>query len=187
MRIVNRAIRLLTNPAAEWRSIAVQPTSTAEVMRYALILAAIPPLAAFIGYSIVGGALGLLIPPLRMPIGWGISRAFAGYALWIGGIWVTALAIEALAPRFQGRATFLDALKLAAYAPTAAWLAGIVMVLPELGILLLLGGIYSAYTLSVGLPVVTRCPPDETPWFTAAILLCSIIVAAAALEVAFGF
>jgi len=187
MRIANRAIRLLTNPSAEWRSIAVQPTSTAEILRFVLVLAAIPPLAAFIGYSIGGGTLGLLIPPLRMPIGWGLSRAIAGYALWIGGVYVTAMVIEVLAPRFQGRASFQDALKLAAYAPTAAWLAGIVMVLPELRILMLLGGVYSAYQPAVGLPIVARCPPDETPWFTAAILLCSVIVAAAALEVAFGF
>jgi hypothetical protein len=185
MRIVHRAIGLIGNPAAEWRSIAVQPTSLGEIMRYVLILAAIPPLAAFVGYSLIGVSLGVLSPQLRMPIGWGISRALAGYGLWVGGVYVTALVIEALAPRFQSRASFLDGLKLAGYAPTAAWLAGIFLLIPPLGALALVG-LYSVYVLAVGLPIVARCPPDEAPWFTAVIVACSLIVGAIALLVVAG-
>ena len=134
--MLRRAVRLLLHPASEWRSIATQPTTTTELYHYALVMAAIQPIAAFIGYSVVGVSLGILSHPLRMPIEWGASRAILGYVLWLAGVYITALIVAELAPKFQGRADFIDGLKIAVYAPTAFWLAGIFMLVPSAGAIL---------------------------------------------------
>ena len=182
MHIPTRAFRLLTNPGAEWRSIAVQPASTAQLLTYAAVLALIPPLAAFIGYSVIGVSPGMDGTRLRMPIEWGLSRAVLGYVLLLVGVWVNAMLIEALAPRFQGRADFNTALKLAAYAPTPLWLAGIFLLVPPIGFLSLLG-LYSIYVLTVGLPIIARVPPDESLWLVASIVTCYAIVSILAVAV----
>lgn len=177
MHIVNRARRLLLEPAVEWRSIAVERDTIGTLfLRYALILAAIPSLATFIGYSLLG--LNVLGHPVRLPLVRGLGAAAASYLLWLAGIWITALVIELLAPRFGGRADLITGLKLAAHAPTAAWVASIFLAFPGLRILSLLG-LASIYTVAVGLPIVTRCPPDEAPGFAAIVVICYLAIAIA--------
>ena len=60
-------------------------------------------------------------------------------------------------------------MKLAAYSPTASWLAGAFAILPPLAILALLG-LYSLYILYKGVPVVTRVPEDRALVFTLALI-----------------
>ncbi len=177
MQIVHRARRLLLEPAVEWRSIAVEQDDAASLfLRYGLILAAIPSIAAFLGYSVIG--FDMLGHAVRLPIARGLGAAIASYLLWLAGIWVTALVIELLAPRFGGRADLVTGLKLAVHAPTAAWIASVFLAFPGLRILSLLG-LVSVYTLAVGIPVVTRCPPDEAPGFAAIVVICFLAIAIA--------
>lgn len=176
MRILSRAFKLLLHPAAEWRSIAAEPATVSELLGYATVLAAIPAIAGFIGYSVVGVSLGIHAARLRMPIGPGIERAVVVYVLWVAGVYVAALLVRAIAPRFEGRSDLVTGLKVAVHAPTAVWIAGIFALIPPIGILTLLG-LYSVYTLAIGLPIVTGCPPDESVWFVGAIVLCYLVVA----------
>ena len=125
MRILSRAFRLLLHPAAEWRSIAAEPATVSEFLGYATVLAAIPAIAGFIGYSVVGMSLGIHAARLRMPIGPGIERAVVVYVLWVVGVYVAALLVRAIAPRFEGRSDLVTGLKVAVHAPTAVWIAGI--------------------------------------------------------------
>ena len=67
VHILSRAFRLLVHPAAEWRAIAAEPASRADLSAYAAVLAAIPAVAGFIGYSVIGVSLGIRAPRLRMP------------------------------------------------------------------------------------------------------------------------
>ena len=176
MHILARAFRLIMRPEAEWRSIAVERATPLRLFGYAAVLAAIPAVAGFLGYAVVGVSLGFHAPRLRIPVGLEFERALLGYALWLVGVYVIALIVRWLAPRFEGRADLVTGLKVAVYAPTALWLAGIFLLVPPIGWVSLIG-LYSVYTLAIGLPVVTRCPPDESQWYVGAIVLVFIIIA----------
>ncbi len=63
-------------------------------------------------------------------------------------------------------------MKLAAYSPTAMWLAGVFALFPPLGVLALLG-LYSLYILFKGAPVVARVPEDRALVFTLVLVLCA--------------
>ena len=63
-------------------------------------------------------------------------------------------------------------MKLAAYSPTAMWLAGAFALVPPLAILALLG-LYSLYILYRGVPIVTQVPEDRALVFTLALVACA--------------
>ena len=175
MRILARAFRLITRPEAEWRSIAVEPTTPGQLFAYAAVLAAIPPSRALLGYSVVGVSLGIRAPHLGFRSLSGLSARSPVMSCGSSGVYVIALIVRALAPRFEGRADLVTGLKVAAHAPTALWLAGVFVLVPPIGWLSLIG-LYSIYTLAIGLPIVTRCPPDESLWFVGATILAFIAI-----------
>ncbi|UFN49975.1 YIP1 family protein [Roseomonas sp. OT10] len=176
MDIVARAKGLILSPATEWRVIAAEPGTPAEVFRaYAVPLSAVPAVAGFLGTVLLGGALGWLHPGMRVgPIS-ALFGAVASYLLGLLGVFVLAKLVEALAPRFGGTADPLQAMKLAAYSPTASWLAGVFAIVPVLGFLAILG-LYSLYILWVGIPIVVRVPEERRLAFTLALIACAIVV-----------
>src|SRR5690606_12163397 len=88
----------------------------------------------------------------------GLSSAVVSYALTLGGVYVYALILDALAPHFGAEKNFNQAFKVSAYFPAAAWIAGVFAIAPPLAILSIVG-LYSLYLLFVGLPKLM--PPAE--------------------------
>ena len=99
------------------------------------------------------------------------------YALSLVQVYVIALIVDALAPTFKGEKNQIQALKLAAYAFTAAWVAGVAQIVPWIGgLLALAGGIYSIYLFYLGLPTLMKCPPDQAvPIRPSCIIVCDRI------------
>src|SRR6185369_13148047 len=83
--------------------------------------------------------------------------------------------IDALAPTFGGRKDFIRAFKVAAYAPTAIWVAGVFSLLPVLSALTILG-LYSLYLFYLGLPALMRTPPEKVIGYVLAVIVCAFIV-----------
>jgi hypothetical protein len=107
---------------------------------------------------------------------WLIAQAVVSYALSLAMVFVLALIIEALAPSFGGTRDRMQAFKVAAYAPTASWVAGAFGLLPSISILAVIGGLYSLYILYLGLQKLMKAPPDKaTPYF-AVVLVVAIVV-----------
>lgn len=174
MNLVDRAKSLILTPAAEWDRIAAE-THTVQGLYtgWIMILAAIPALAAFIGFSIVGiGAFGLAY---RVPVASGIAHAASSYLLTLGSVYVFALVIDALAPSFGGTKDFMQAFKVAAFAPAAAWLAGVFSILPALSILSI-AGLYSLYLLYLGLPRLMKAPADKALPYTVVVILAGAVI-----------
>ena len=170
MDLVARAKGILLDPRAEWRTIAAeQATPAALITGYVAILAAIPAVCGFIGTSIVG------IAGYRTPLFAGLLSAIVGYLVTLAGVFIVAFVIDALAPTFGGRKDFISAMKVAAYAPTAAWLASVFMALPVLAILAALG-LYSLYLFYLGLPVLMRAPQERALGYFLAVMVGVIIV-----------
>ena len=175
MNIVERVKGFVTEPKTEWRAIdAEEHTVQGLFTGYVMILAAIPAVAGFIGMCIVGS--GVFGATVRMSIGAGVAHAVLGYILSLGGVYVLALVIHAFSPKFEGHGEFMDALKLAAFTPTPAWVGGIFNVIPSLWIIGFLLSLYSVYLLFVGLPILTEPPKEkELPYFCVVLLTMIVL------------
>ena len=175
MNITERIKRILLRPQEEWRTIAGETTPIAELYKdYIILLAAIGPVAAFIGLSLVGVSLPVG-GTYRVPITTGILHAIVQYGLTLVGVYVIAFIIDALAPTFSGENNIDQAFKLATYSCTPGWLVGIFALIPVFGILGILG-LYGLYLLYVGLPILMKSPKEKSIGYTVAILIAVIII-----------
>src|SRR5438309_271419 len=120
--LIERVKNILLRPKEEWPVIAAEPETVGSLYRnYIAILAAIPAIATAIGLLVFG--INLILVTVRPPIGYVLSQAIVSYVMTLVGVFVIALIIEALAPTFGGQKDRVQALKVAAYSYTAAWVA----------------------------------------------------------------
>jgi hypothetical protein len=175
MDLGNRIKRILLSPRTEWPVIDAEPTTPAQLYTgYIMPLAAVGPIARIIGYSVFGITVPF-VGTYRVPIGTAITSSLVSYVLTLAGIYVLALIIDGMAPTFNGQRSPIQALKLAAYSSTAAWVAGIFLLVPGLRLLTVLG-LYSFYLLYLGLPVLMRSPREKTVTYTVVIVLAAIVL-----------
>ena len=175
-KIVERIKAILTTPRTEWPSAAAEPATVQSLYTgYIAIVAALPIIAGFIKGSLIGTSMfGVTV---RDSIGGGITRMVLGYVLSLVVVYLVALIINALAPSFGGQKDMVQALKTVAYSWTAYWVAGIAVIVPWLGMLILLaGGIYSIYLLYLGLPYTMKCPPEKAGGYTAVSVIIAIVL-----------
>lgn len=176
MGIVDRVRNICLTPSSEWPVIAAEPASTGELLSgYVAPLAAIGAVAGFIGGSIVGRS-GLFTGTYRIPIATGLGFAVFSFVIAVIGVFVLSLIINALAPTFGGQKDSMQALKVAVYSYTPAWVAGALQILPALGMLAILGGLYGLYLLYLGLPVLMKAPQDKAIGYTAVVVICAIVI-----------
>ena len=170
MNLVERVKRILLSPQTEWEVIDAEPTTPAELYtRFIIPLAAIGPVSQLIGYSVFG------FMGYRVPIGTAITYALATFILTLIGTFVLALVIDALAPTFGGKRSQIQALKVAAYSSTAAWVAGIFALIPALAVLSIVG-LYSLYLLYLGLPTLMKAPKEKAMGYTVVVIVAAILI-----------
>lgn len=175
MSMIDRVQAILLRPKLTWPVIAAEGGDVSSIYSgWVAILAAIPAVAGFVGMTVFGiGGFGLTI---RMPLMSGLLNMVVGYLLTLVMVYVLALIVDALAPTFGGTKNRIAALKVVAYSFTAAWVAGILSLLPALawlgGLLGLVGSVYLLYT---GLPVLMRTPADKAGAYTAVTIVCAIV------------
>jgi len=184
-----RVKNILFSPAEEWDRIEAEPATAKDLyLRYACILAAIGPIARLIGGQVFGrrGFFLIVHPPLLRSI----VSAVVDYGLNLAGVFVLALAIDAMAPSFGGTRNRLQALKLAVYAWTAGWIFAAFQLAPPVSGLSIIG-VYSFYLLYLGLPKLMKPAGDKAViyavlsivvalaiWIVATLLAASLVVAA---------
>jgi hypothetical protein len=176
-KLIDRVRLLLTSPRTEWPVIAAEPATVGGLYTgYVMILAAIPAICSFLKFTFVGfDPLGL--GAYRTGVGAGISSAVLGYVLSLVSVFVVALIIDALAPTFGGQKDRTQALKTSAYAYTAAWVAGVGILVPWFSFLILIAGaIYSIYLLYLGLPHTMKAPADKAGGYTAVTVVIAFIL-----------
>jgi len=175
MNIMERIKGILLRPKEEWQIIAGETTPIPELYKnYIILLAAIGPVASFIGMSLIGVSLPVG-GAYRVSIITGIVSAVVQYVLTLVGVYILALIIDTLAPTFTGEKNIDQAFKLAAYSYTPGWLVGIFALIPALGVLGILG-LYGIYLLYLGLPVLMKSPKEKSTGYTIAIIIAAIII-----------
>lgn len=165
--LVQRVQDILLRPKPTWDVIAGEPATTKGLFTgYIMILAAIGPVCQFLGSVLFGG---VLFAPFTL------VAAVVGYGLSLAGVYIMALVIDGLAPSFGGEKSQIQALKVAAYGSTAAWLAGVFNLLPMLAFLGILG-LYSLYLFYLGLPNLMKAPAEKAIGYTLVVVIVMLVV-----------
>src|SRR5262245_15353396 len=177
MSIVDRVKNICFTPDSEWQVIEAENAPAGSLIGgYVVPLLAIGAVAGFIGGSVVGHTVPFLgtyrTPPLI-----GLAGAVFLFVMSIIGVFVISVIINALAPTFGGQQNSSQALKVAVYSYTPAWIAGVLHILPLLGALGLIAALYGLYLLYLGLPRVMKCPEDKALAYTAVVVVCAIVLA----------
>ena len=176
MDILERVKKICLSPDSEWRVIAGESTPAQSLMTgYVLPLAAVGAVAGLIGRSLVGQTVPLL-GSYRVPVATGLAMAVVGVVMAAVGVFLLSLIIDALAPTFGAEKNHAQALKVAVYSATPAWVAGVFQILPALGILALLGALYALYLLYLGLPALMKCPQDKAVSYTVVVVVCALVI-----------
>jgi hypothetical protein len=161
--LLERIRAIMMTPQTEWPAVA-EESGDVPALRYMAILALIPVLARLVGGWLIGG----YTPFLAALIG-----AVVAYALSFVTVFVVALAVDLLAPRFGGARGYSGALRLTAYSFTPVWLAGIFLLVPGASFLVLLG-LYGLYLVWVGAPTLMQVPRDKALLYIVAVAACAI-------------
>jgi hypothetical protein len=173
--LVGRIKGILLAPSAEWDRIEREPATIGGLFTgYVCILAAIPAIAGLIGGQVFGhGIPGFSFKP---GIGFAIATAVIGYVGSLLMTFILGTVIDALAPSFGAEKNRLQAFKVAAYSGTAGWVAGVLQIIPALGIITILAGLYGCYLLYLGLPRVMKAPADKATGYAVVTILIAIVV-----------
>ena len=176
MNVVERAKSVCVSPDSTWAAIASERTEAAPLITgYVLPLAGAAAVAQVIGLSLVGQNLGLL-GTYRVPLTTGLGMAVASLVFAAVGVVVLSIIIDALAPTFGAQRSREQALKVAVYSATPVWLAGLLQIVPVLGILALVGGLYALYLLYLGLPRLMKCPAEKTIGYIGTVIACAVVI-----------
>ena len=164
MNLVERAKNIIMTPKTEWSAIAGETPNIAGIITgYVLPLALIPTVASILG--------GILFAHF-VSTGYLIATALVAFVVAILAVFLAAYVIDFLAPNFGSEKDLGRSVQLVAYAYTPAWVAGVLNIIPALGIIAALAGIYGIYLMYLGLPVLKKTPTDKVVVY----LVISIVV-----------
>lgn len=174
MNLVERAKKILLTPAQEWAVIKSENLSVPEMFTgYAMILALIPAVSGFIGFTLLGTSVAGVF--VKRSLTDGITFAVLTYALSLAGVYVLGLIVDALAPTFGCRKDFPTSLKVVIFSFTASWVAGIFQILPGLS-WLSITGLYSLYLMYLGLRELKEVPADKQVGYFAFSLVAAVVI-----------
>ncbi len=174
MNLGARLQGILLKPKDEWVKIKEESLSVSKFFSsYVLILALIPAVAQFLRY----GLIGFRVPYLdwyRFSLGMAFLRAILIYGFVVGSIYVIGFIINALAPTFSSTQNLNNAMSLAVYSMTPYLVGSILYLIPFLGRLDILVGLYGIYILYLGFMTNLVDAPKEK---VISYLIVSIVVA----------
>jgi hypothetical protein len=177
MVTIERIKGILLSPKREWLTVEAENAPHVKVFTgYVVPLALIPAVAAFIGYGLIGySVFGVHVGS----VSWGVRQAIVQYVAMLGGTYLTAFVINALAENFGAKKNFDRAFSLVAYAYTPMFVCGVFYLLPSIAWLASLAGLYCLYLLYIGLQEMMKTPADKQTSYFVAVLAVTIIVSVA--------
>jgi hypothetical protein len=170
MNLVDRAKNIILTPKTEWPVIAgEEPNATAILTGYVIPLALIPAVASILGYGLIGSGF-------MHSFTWGISYGVTSFVSTVLGVYLTAFVVDFLAPNFGSQKNFGRAMQLVAYSYTPAWVAGVLNIVPALGIIGALAGLYGLYLMYLGLPHTMKTPQDKVVVYLVVTVIALLVI-----------
>ena len=166
MNLVERAKNIITSPKTEWEAIANEEPNVQQILiGYVLPLALIPTIATIIGW----GAIGILgFTSFTYGIALGLVQLINSFL----SVLITSFVVDALATSFGSTKNFGRAVQLVAYSLTPVWVFGILYILPSIGWLSFLLGLYALFLIYLGLTPLMKTPEDKK----AVYMIVSVII-----------
>ncbi|MFQ5824039.1 MAG: Yip1 family protein [bacterium] len=170
-KIIERVKSILLSPKDALNAVKTEEMTVVGTMKeYVVIVAAIPAVALFIGYALIG------LPLVgRYNIGRTLIFAALYYILSLISVFIIGKIINALAPSFNAVKNDLNAFKLAVYSLTPGFIAGVFYIIPSLQILTWLGALYGIYILYLGIPILMEAPQEKAVAYTVVSLIVGFI------------
>ena len=165
MNIIAKAKGLLVEPGKTWDAIAAEPMTLGGVFAgYVLPLAAIPSIASAIG-TFLGGNLP------------NFGELAISYVIAVVSVLIMGKIMPPLAARFGAAPDGNAGMKLAAFAPTGAWVGGLALIVPSIGgLLALAGALYTLYLFYDGAQRLFPVEPVKARMLGFAAVLASILL-----------
>jgi len=170
MNLIERAKNIMLSPKTEWEAVANEEANVQQILvSYVLPLALIPAVAIIIGWGVIG-VWGFT------SFNYGIAVALVQLLNAFIAVFVTSFVIDALAPSFGSQKNFGKALQLVAYSMTPVWIAGILNIIPTIGWLGSLIGIYGLVLLFFGIVPMMKTPEDKKVGYFVVSLIILLVV-----------
>lgn len=167
--LIERVKSILLQPKAEWPIIGAEPATVKGLFTgYAMILAAIGPIAGLIGGLVFGGAGA--VGALALIVG-----AVVSYVLTLVAAFVLGFIIDVLAPSFGAQRNFEQSMKVSVYGFTPVWILGILNIVPMLSILAFIGVLYSFYLIFLGIKTVKTPLEDKAVLYAVVAIIAALI------------
>ena len=128
--LIGRVTGLVLRPRAEWDVIDGEVATTQGLFTgYVMILAAIPAVMGLLASMFLSSMMGAFGGMMGIRFGlspvWLIYVAVTTYILQLVMVFIMGLLIDAFAPSFGATKDRAQAMKVAAYGPTAVWVASL--------------------------------------------------------------
>ena len=165
MNTIAKAKGLLMEPGKTWDSIAAEPMTLGSVFTgYVLPLAAIPSICSAIGTFLAG----------NLP---NVTELLISYVIALVSVLIMGKIMPPLAARFGAAPDGNAGMKLAAFAPTGAWLGGLALIVPSIGgLLALLGALYTLFLFYDGAQRLFPVAPVKARMLGFSAVLASILL-----------
>jgi len=179
MDLVSRVTNIALRPKEEWPVIAEEKETVQSLYtNVILILAAIGPVCSAVSSLVFGHSLPFSDVTFRPAIGTILVGLIVGYILVLVGVFVTAFIIHKLAPNFDSEGDLPQAMKLVTYSYVPVWVAGVLNIIPFLGVLTFFVGLYGLYLAYLGLPVIMKTPQEKVAIYLVVVIVIGIVVSA---------
>jgi hypothetical protein len=182
--ILSHVWGLLSHPEEEWKSIRKENCTIGKCYcSHVLLLAAIPPLAGYIGttqvgWQVVSREVHKLTPESALWI------AILSYLTILVAVFTIGKMIHWMGQTYGSKQTLPQCIALAAYTATPLFLSGLMLLYPLLWLNLLIGlpvlG-YTVYLLYTGVPIVMGIPQERGFLFSTAVLAVGLVTLVAVL------
>ncbi len=177
--VFNHVWGLFSHPDREWAVIREERCGIGRCyLTHVALLAAIPPVAAFIGSTVVGWQVGFG-DPVRLTTESALQIAVAFYLAMLAGVFIMGKAIHWMARTYGAQPSLERSIVLAAYTATPLFLSGAVAVYPVLWLDMLVGLAalaYTVYLLYTGIPRMMGVSREQGFLFASAVLTVGMVV-----------
>lgn len=177
--MIHHVLGLFTHPDQEWREIRGEEESISHMyLTHTLILAAIPPISAFIGTTQFGWVVAGRAP-VMLTVDSALWMAIMSYIAMLVGVAVMGAFIHWMARTYDATPSLARCIAFATYTATPLFIAGLAALYPHVWMGMVIGTAavsYTVYLLYVGLPTFMNIPSDEGFLFSSSVLAVGLVV-----------